>query len=285
MPELAPETQIHTKPPEVSPPGNKETNLTLEQRVAQLEAENKILQERLAQQTARAVAAEAENNILQERLAQQIARAVAAEKDAATDVLTGLISRRVITTLLEKELAGIGRHGGRLAVVHLDLDHFKLVNDTYGHEQGDNVLKDFAQAISSAMRSSDTLGRDNNRDKKDEGDQKIAEPTEKIGRLGGEEFIILLPLKDETTDQDIKNILMRYMEAVRQVNRSNINEETIPLTVSIGCAIVNSRLPLEVVLAAADKATYVSKETGRNRATILSIDEEQTNIMATVIGS
>jgi diguanylate cyclase (GGDEF)-like protein len=157
---------------------------------------------------------------------------------ATHDPLTGLQNRRAILDRLREELARSGRHGDVLAVGMCDIDHFKKVNDTYGHQTGDDILCGLAQIFSENSRMFDSTGR-----------------------LGGEEFLLITPLKAGT------NWISVYDRLCAKIAESNIMTRTgvQSITVSIGvvCASVDSTV--DETLEAADKAMYRAKNAGRNR--------------------
>jgi diguanylate cyclase (GGDEF)-like protein/PAS domain S-box-containing protein len=154
---------------------------------------------------------------------------------ATTDPLTGLANRRHFLSQVERELDRFKRHAQPAALLMLDLDHFKQVNDTYGHALGDAVLKHFAVISSQVLRKIDLLGR-----------------------LGGEEFAVLLP---DTT------LIGAYPLAERL--RGIIMESpagSISFTVSIGVALfAPSDQDANAILIRADRALYRAKNRGRNR--------------------
>lgn len=159
---------------------------------------------------------------------------------AAHDDLTSLTNRRAFTDILDKELERSIRHGHTLSLLILDIDHFKKVNDGYGHPAGDAVLIEFANRISQSMRSSDILGR-----------------------WGGEEFSIMLP---ETGGDAACAIAERCCELV--ANRPfKIEGKQLDITVSIG--LVATKPPAQAtsaeLFAMADQALYSAKSSGRNR--------------------
>lgn len=157
------------------------------------------------------------------------------EFQATHDMLTGAFNRRAVLDRLTQELARSQRYQGVFSVLMLDLDHFKHVNDRYGHQVGDDVLKRFVQRIGKILRPNDTLGR-----------------------LGGEEFLVLLP---ETSPAAAQATAERILLAVAQ------DGEALPVcTASIG---VTSWLPQDIsvddIVARADRAMYTAKGNGRNR--------------------
>lgn len=164
---------------------------------------------------------------------------------ATTDPLTGLANRRHWMAIAKKEFQRSFRHQHHLSVLMLDLDHFKTVNDTYGHAMGDLALAAAAQAASSVLRTQDCLGR-----------------------YGGEEFVTLLP------ETDMAAALV-VAERIRQVISDPLitrlpGSGSLRLTVSIGgttCRLTDSSI--EAALNRADKALYDAKHRGRDRVSIL----------------
>lgn len=162
------------------------------------------------------------------------------ESLAKTDPLTGLHNRRSFMEIAERELARSARHGSPLAILMLDIDHFKAINDTHGHRVGDLALKEFAKLARQTLRGFDC-----------------------IGRIGGEEFAVLLPQAD-------LNQAMCAAERIRQlIERSPLSlEQGLPLqfTVSIGVAAISDpSTNIDTLLNKADAALYQAKNAGRNR--------------------
>jgi diguanylate cyclase (GGDEF)-like protein len=159
---------------------------------------------------------------------------------ATTDSLTGLPNRRQFLDDLEGELSLIKRHPEMsTALMMLDLDHFKNINDEYGHSAGDEVLKHFARQLIRVSRRSD-----------------------KLGRLGGEEFCLLLP---GTGAEPACQMAVRLCERVA-AGEVRVGERSINYTVSIGVSMlqINDK-SVDAGLARADAALYRAKEAGRNR--------------------
>jgi two-component system, cell cycle response regulator len=166
-------------------------------------------------------------------------------RDRATrDDLTGLWNRASILSLAKSEVLRCARRRSPLSVVLCDVDHFKRINDTYGHLIGDQVLKEVAARLCSAVRGYDAAGR-----------------------YGGEEFLVLLDDCDESG-------LERRADAIRaSVSSSPIqaNHNSLHVTVSVGgitCGEGDTKLPLERILARADAALYDAKRQGRDRTVI-----------------
>lgn len=154
------------------------------------------------------------------------------------DPLTGLLNRRGMTDRFEKEVARQARQGGKLGLLLLDLDHFKLVNDTYGHAAGDIALCAVANILNSMQRSYDHAGR-----------------------WGGEEFLVLLP---DCSKEDLLNIAERIRVAV-SILRIETGTQTFAFTVSIGAYHPSTPQTLDAMLQQVDKALYAAKAAGRNR--------------------
>ncbi|MDO8607596.1 MAG: diguanylate cyclase [Phaeospirillum sp.] len=160
---------------------------------------------------------------------------------ANTDGLTGVLNRRSFTEEGNRLFTLAERHGRDLAVLMIDADHFKVVNDTHGHDIGDVVLKALAREVVSVLRTSDIFGR-----------------------LGGEEFAALLP---ETDPVGAEDLAWKVVEAVRGLSVPLPGGGTLTFTISVGIGCRHDGIPnLDAVLKESDKALYVAKQSGRNRA-------------------
>lgn len=161
---------------------------------------------------------------------------------AAVDPLTGLNNRRYLETHLASLLDHAAHTGRALTVMMLDIDHFKSVNDTYGHEAGDEVLKLFARRMKRVVRNADL-----------------------ICRMGGEEFVVVMP----DTPLTIAAKIAERIRAAIQSEPFPIDEpgRMIPVTTSIGIAERGIDANADAMLRRADKALYQSKNAGRNRVT------------------
>lgn len=163
-------------------------------------------------------------------------------KLAETDSLTGTANRRALMQCLEAEIAQARSQGTQVAVVMLDLDHFKRVNDTHGHAIGDRVLVATVRAVQACLP-----GR------------------ERLGRLGGEEFVAVLP---DATPEFAAIMAERIRQAVAALQVTNNLGEVVPITASIGVSISSADGQHDTpdsLLLAADDALYEAKENGRNR--------------------
>lgn len=162
---------------------------------------------------------------------------------AVTDDLTGISNRRHFFDNAIRELFRSKRSSRPLSVIMIDIDHFKSVNDTYGHAVGDEVLKKIAARISGSLRSLDIYAR-----------------------YGGEEFIICLP---ETALEDAKNVAERIRRIVEETIMLDANNNDFNVTVSLGVAALSQHYDtLEQIIEQADKALYKAKQSGRNRVNV-----------------
>ena len=164
------------------------------------------------------------------------------EQLAQTDPLTQLLNRRALTERITAEMERALRYDSTMALLMIDLDHFKRVNDTYGHLVGDDVLRDVGQLLGDTIRTSDI-----------------------VARYGGEEFLVLLP---ETDDAGAESFAERIREAIdRHPFASESVPEPLRLTASVGVAVYPAARieSVEDLFARADAALYRAKADGRNR--------------------
>lgn len=181
---------------------------------------------------------EMEQRVL-ERTAELTETAQKLQSMALTDSLTSLNNRRYFLELLEAECKRSARHGNALSLLMIDLDHFKQINDEFGHPMGDKALKAFAQTLREVIRAED-----------------------QAGRLGGEEFGVILP---ETAIDQALVLAERIRTAVVAINLPG-QASRIKLTASIGAAQMQRRTETtENLLKRADEMLYLAKNKGRNR--------------------
>ncbi len=153
---------------------------------------------------------------------------------AATDGLTGLVNRRELESLLDQELVRARRHGSPLSLIMYDLDHFKTVNDTHGHEVGDQVLREVTDLVRRSIRATDVEGR-----------------------WGGEEFVILMPQTDLNAARGVAEKL-RLTIAGHRFGRAG------RVTASFGVAELGAQDGRESLLRRVDEGLYEAKRGGRN---------------------
>lgn len=163
---------------------------------------------------------------------------------AVTDTLTGIYNRRFFDEILEKQIALSKRLSKSLSILIADLDHFKKLNDTYGHVAGDSILKGVTAIMRKSTRSSDILAR-----------------------YGGEEFVVVMPETDITGAIERAN---RMRQGIEDVNFDNIVKgQSLKVTLSIGVASLPEHgAEFDELVRTADSALYKAKEGGRNRVEV-----------------
>ncbi|MEE9911840.1 MAG: diguanylate cyclase [Deltaproteobacteria bacterium] len=186
-----------------------------------------------------------ENEYLLEIKSQELTRL------SHTDVLTGLFNRRYFDDALDREWKRSGRDRRLISVILLDIDYFKKINDTYGHQAGDEFLKKTAEALSSVFKR----------------------VTDIVARYGGEEFIVLIP------DGDAPIAIQLAGEAVQKIGSILLNYQGQPVRATISAG-VNSRIPdfsarSDSIVAGADKALYLAKQRGRNQVAVFESENRQ----------
>lgn len=156
------------------------------------------------------------------------------------DQLTGVLNRRGVEAAIAAEHEGLRRHGRRFALLLLDIDHFKQVNDDHGHAAGDAVLAGVARTLKQAARVVD-----------------------RVGRMGGEEFCVLLP---DTGRDGALQAARRLLEAVRTASYSAPSQPALGVTVSIGLVLADDRdEAIDALWRRVDAALYTAKDGGRDR--------------------
>jgi diguanylate cyclase (GGDEF)-like protein len=175
-----------------------------------------------------------------------------AQLQAATDALTGLPNRRAVEDTMKRMVAQSARNVAPLAALLLDLDHFKKINDVYGHDRGDEVLAAASVVLRKAVRESDF-----------------------VGRYGGEEFLLLLPATDK---QAALAVAEQVRNAVAEIRASDVDR----VTASVGVAVLPDDAGDAVTLfRAADRALYSAKSNGRDRVeTIATADQVAAHLSA-----
>jgi diguanylate cyclase (GGDEF)-like protein len=172
------------------------------------------------------------------------------EARATHDRLTGIPNRETLLATLSAELERAVRHYKPLSVAFIDIDRFKPINDTYGHNSGDAVLRQVAGIIADSVRASDSFGR-----------------------YGGEEFMLILP---ETTPEDAVGLAEELRQLVMQEPLVIAGGQSLKATISIGVAGGRgSQLQIDMLVDRADAAMYAAKSLGRNRTYLFrELDEE-----------
>jgi diguanylate cyclase (GGDEF)-like protein len=187
------------------------------------------------------IAADAEQSLRVIRLHEE------AERLAATDVLTGFVNRSAFEGRLTEEFRRAARHGRTFALVFIDLDHLKAINDRFGHAVGDAAIRRFSDAIRDVIRTTDV-----------------------VGRYGGDEILVLMP------ETDLPEALLAGERILARVVSSPlaVEREQVPLSASIGIAIYPEHgRDKEGLLRAADFALYQAKAEGRGRVHVVRPSE------------
>jgi len=168
-------------------------------------------------------------------------------ESALRDGLTKAFNKKYFTDRLESEFTFATRHASPLALVLFDIDHFKKVNDTHGHQAGDHVLFEISTLLSGALRAEDVFAR-----------------------YGGEEFAVICRGSDETQAQVVGERMRKSVESHRFVYEGTL----IPVTISVGIAVLPNAAVKDAndVVGFADQALYKSKNAGRNRVTVYKPD-------------
>ena len=160
------------------------------------------------------------------------------QRRAMTDSLTGLPNRRAMLGKLRAAQSRAVRHGHGYAVIMADLDHFKQVNDTHGHDVGDQGLEELGRRLQQSVRLEDHLAR-----------------------WGGEEFLLLI----QDADQQVALAIAKKLRAAVADTPFATSAGALPITISLGLALRGADRHFETVCSRADKALYRAKQNGRNR--------------------
>lgn len=181
------------------------------------------------------------SSLLALRTAMDVMRITILEHETVTDPLTGVFNRRFMEKRLLEEVAKANRYQFELSVLMLDLDHFKQVNDVYGHQAGDQILKEIGNLVGRELRDSDVLAR-----------------------YGGEEFLIIAPNTAPTDANVLAERLRSRIEAHQLV--ADKKDQKLRVTVSIGVSSYGGDIIDEQsLIRVADKNLYLAKSAGRNR--------------------
>lgn len=165
---------------------------------------------------------------------------------AMCDPLTGAYNRGALDTMLDKEHNLARRHGNALSIMMIDIDHFKDINDKYGHAMGDNALKALVKCISHNIRNSDTLFR-----------------------YGGEEFCLILSNTEQEGAQLLAERIRQSVEEMIYIHE----DATLQFTISIGSATLRADESVEKLHKRADEALYEAKSSGRNKVHIAELTQ------------
>ena len=199
-------------------------------------AETKAMEQHNQRLRAQVASSSSEITDLKDRLAD-------ARRDAMTDPLTGLSNRKAFDRAIRDEVAAARASGEAVSVVMCDIDHFKRVNDTFGHPMGDQVLKLVAQTIKQCVKGQDISAR-----------------------YGGEEFVVILPQTNVLGAAAVAEFIRRTVES-KKIVRKGSGDSLGSVTMSFGVATLMPVENADGLIGRADRALYVSKNMGRNRVT------------------
>lgn len=161
---------------------------------------------------------------------------------ANTDELTQLSNRRRFENCLDQEWRRLRRENQPLSIILCDVDHFKLYNDTYGHQAGDDCLKAVAQSIK----------------------QAIKRPADEAARYGGEEFVLILPNTPLAGAKHVAEQVRKNIQALHLPHKSSKTSDCVTISLGIACCIPNPSSSMDELIQKADMALYQAKEGGRN---------------------
>ena len=179
-------------------------------------------------------------------------------QSAKIDSLTGANNRAAMDEMLEREIDLAHRHQTAMSLVIFDLDHFKKINDNYGHTIGDDVLRECVKCANQALRSSDMLFR-----------------------FGGEEFVVLLP----GVNTKGVGFAAERLRSIIEKHAFNHRQGSVPVTISVGTASLTSQETAKTLLERADKALYCAKNAGRNRVASSEETSELNVVTATTVNA
>lgn len=175
---------------------------------------------------------------------------------ATEDPMTRLLNRRGLADALAVSLASATRDGLATSAIMVDIDHFKKVNDNFGHETGDHVIRQTADTITRMARGSDV-----------------------IARIGGEEFLVVLP----NTPLNSARVLAERIRATIDEHPMQVHRQNIHITVSLGVACAEGAVNLDELSEAADRAIYLAKRGGRNR--VASVEHKPVQMTAATVAT
>lgn len=171
---------------------------------------------------------------------------------ASNDALTGLRNRAYFNTSLPEAMARCRRNNTSMALLYFDIDHFKAINDSLGHEAGDRLLKEFAKRLKGKLREVDI-----------------------VSRLGGDEFTVII--EGTVTDENASKVASNILQALNHGDWLDIPE--LNITTSIGIALYDGQaVEADALLALADKAMYKAKHSGRNNFKLLRFEDIEESI-------
>ncbi len=165
-----------------------------------------------------------------------------------TDPLTGLSNRRDMVEIIKKEQQRFSRSANKFSIIMADIDDFKEINDIYGHDGGDFILKSLAQLMTSLIRKQDS-----------------------VSRWGGEEFLFLLPETDLTGGKALAEKIRKNIAITPYV----FSDKELPVTMTFGVALFNKPMRMDECIKQADEALYKGKMNGKNQVVLAPVEEKE----------
>ena len=190
---------------------------------------------------------------------QQKRQEEALYQDATIDPLTKCYNRRQLYHMISKEVTRAWRYNRPFCLIMVDIDHFKSINDTYGHSAGDEALKALVQSLQTQLRSGDS-----------------------VGRYGGEEFIIILPEIDAKTAFQVAERLRKNIAKLKILTP---DQRSFSITVSMGLVESTYSQDVSKLIQYADKVLYIAKDTGRNRTVVYDGTTQQQDAPVSMVSS
>ncbi len=179
------------------------------------------------------------NHLMQKKMRDQLAIM------SSVDGLTGLSNRRRFDEYLDQEWRRGGRNDYPISLLMIDVDHFKLYNDTYGHQQGDNCLRAVASEIATHLRR----------------------PSDLTARYGGEEFAVVLPETPMEPAMDLAERIRAGIDGLQMEHAASETADHVTISIGLTSVVPGEDMAIESFIEAADKNLYASKHNGRNRVT------------------
>jgi len=170
------------------------------------------------------------------------------ERLSSQDGLTGIANRRIFDEFIAREWSRAGRSGTPLSLILIDIDHFKTYNDNYGHQGGDDCLRQVAQKLA----------------------ETVKRPTDLVARYGGEEFAVVMPGTDDEGARSIAEALCNGVSGMGLPHEHSSTADHVTISLGVGCVVPPHDGKPEDLITMADEALYRAKEEGRNQYRVAS---------------
>jgi diguanylate cyclase (GGDEF)-like protein len=178
---------------------------------------------------------------------------VESKRLSGVDALSGLANRRVFDDTLQKEWARAARAKQPLAVIMADIDRFKAHNDTYGHQAGDECIRQVAAVLTRCLRR----------------------PADVVARYGGEEFGVILPGADIAGATAVAERMRAHVQGIKLAHVNKVVGHDVTISLGVAITVPDARAPSAALIAAADQALYKAKAVGRNQVIVASATEPE----------